>query len=658
MKIARDKTGAAPPGGIHRALGAIAVLFILLGAAAPAAAQAIRLFQLEDIGGTVEVGFLSDLGNRSRSSSRGSDFDRIELSQILHLNADGYIYHPRFLTFDTGLKLEAIEGLADQGGNRLLWGGDFRFNFLEKHPNSLSIYGAMFDSEFARPFSETYEVTNEQYGASFFQKWGWIPFDLSYQHGSRSGGLENQLDDSWDKVLFAGRYQIGERSDGRLGYDLVFEDIQGRDIRRQNLVATNVSQIGDAANKTLRTNLRLLEEHGDRQIYNATGSTNFDWKHTDNLRTRYAFDVRWSEFETQTSTNLNSSFFLSHQLYDSLGTNFEIFARLEDASFRTRDEFGGRISENYIKQLGDWGRLNISVSPHASMVYNRLDEETAFVFEEAHDLAGTQFVVLRQPDIIKSSIVVTDENGSIVYGTGDYTITQIGDGFETRLVRNTPSNIADGERVHVDYEYEVAGDNDTLTTGVGVHTSLSFLDHWMVFAHYDTVDFHVISGDEDDLRFNDFNRYVAGLGFNWPWFTAKAKFEENDASISPAWGYSGSVSFFTYGVESWNGRLNADYTYRNQDNSSQTVDRFSVSGVASKRFFKRGLLEAEGSWLWARWSGQSSEANDIDAVRLKLKYSRWYGKVEVKLETGFAQILRPTEDRRVYRIDLRVRRVF
>jgi hypothetical protein len=661
MKIPRDTTGTAPPGGIQRVIGAIAVLFLLLGGAAPAAAQAIRLLQFDDIGGAVEAGFFTNLQDRTRTSSSGSQFDRVELSQLLRLDTHGYIYHPRFLTFDTGLRLEAIEGLAGQSDNRLLGGGDFRFNFLERHPNSLSIYGRYLESEYARPFSETYNLTNQLYGATFFQKWGWIPFDLSYQHSSSDGGLDNQLDDSRDKIIFDGRYQIGERSDGRLEYDLAFEDIQNQNIRRQHLVATNVSSIGDAADKMLRTNFRFLEETNGRDYRTVGGNTNFDWKHTDNLRTQYIFDGRWSDSNVQSLTNLNGTFFLTHQLYDSLETDLELFSTYEDASFRTRNEFGGRIAENYLKRLGDWGLLNISVSPHASITFNRLEEDTAFIFDERHRMVLLQPVLLRQPDIIASSIVVTDQTGSIVYVeglAGDYTVEQVGDGFETRLRRTPISGIADGELVLVDYEYETVGDNDTLTVGVAVHTSLAFLEHWNVYAGYDTLDFHVLSGDEDDLRFNSFDRYTAGLEFNSLWFSAKTRFEDNDAKISPFWSYTGSVSFFTYGVQSWNGRLSADYSYVDQGNSDQTVNRFSVSGVASKRFFNRGFLEAEGSWLRGRWSGQQSQGNDIDAVHLKLRYSWWYGKIEIKAETGFAQLLRPTEDRSVFRADLRVRRVF
>ena len=646
---------------MHCALCVIAVLFVLLEGVEPVAAQDTRLFQIEGIGGTAEMGFLTDLQDRSRSSSRGSDFNRVELSQLLHINTFGYIYHPRFLTFDNGFKFEAIEGLAGQSGNRFLWGGDFRFNFFEQHRNSLSIYGTRVESQLARPFSETYTLTSQLFGVTFFQKWGFIPFDLMYQHGTRSGGLGNSLDDSWDKIIFGGRYQIGDRSDGKLDYDLVFEEIRGRDVRRQTLVASNESHLGDQANKTLRTSVRLFEERDGRDLRNANGNIFFDWKHTDDLGTQYTLNGRWDDSEIQTAANLESFFLLRHQLYESLGTDFEIFANLEDASFRTRKEFGSRIAENYIKRLGDWGRLNISASSRASITYNRLGEDTAFVFDESHVLVDLQPALLRQSDIIESSIVVTDTNGSTVYEEGplgDYIINTTGNGIGTELVRTPLSNIADGQLVLVDYEFEVAGDNDTLTTGANINTSLLFFDHWIVFGRYDTVDFHVLSGDEDDLRFNSFNRYLAGMQFNWPWFSAKAEFEDNDASITPYWGYSTSASFFTYGVKSWTGRLDADYRYLNQGKSGESIDRFSLSGGASRRFFNRGVLAAEGSWLRARWSGQSSNANDIDAVRVKLKYSWWYGAVEFKLETGFIQFLRPTEDRSLFRFDLQVRRVF
>jgi predicted outer membrane repeat protein len=46
-----------------------------------------------------------------------------------------------------------------------------------------------------------------------------------------------------------------------------------------------------------------------------------------------------------------------------------------------------------------------------SIVSDPLDEKTALVFDEIHVMVGLQPVLLRQPDIITSSIVVTDQNG-------------------------------------------------------------------------------------------------------------------------------------------------------------------------------------------------------------------------------------------------------
>jgi hypothetical protein len=99
------------------------------------------------------------------------------------------------------------------------------------------------------------------------------------------------------------------------------------------------------------------------------------------------------------------------------------------------------------------------------VAHNRLDEDTAFVFDERHVMDGLQPVLLQQSDIVASSIVVTDENGSIVYDKGplgDYIVNQIGGGLETVLVRTPVSNIVDGQLVLVDYEYELVENNNTL----------------------------------------------------------------------------------------------------------------------------------------------------------------------------------------------------
>jgi hypothetical protein len=461
-------------------------------------------------------------------------------------------------------------------------------------------------------------------------------------------------------MLFDGHYKISDRSDGQLDYSVAWEEIQDQNLRRQNLAASNMSLLGEGSSKRLNTYLRFFEEVNGQTLRNLTGSTAFDWKHSDDLRTRYSFSGRWNDSNVQTATNLDSSFFLNHELYDSLETRIEIVGRLEDATFRTRYELGASIAPNYLKNLGDWGRLSVLVAPRVSVVSNRLEENTAFVFDERHVMVDTQPSVLREQDIIASSIVVTDENGFVYQqgSLGDYIVNQLNGGLETQLVRTPISTIADGQLVLVDYEFELIGDNDTLSTGVNINSTLDFLDYWSAFGSYDNVDYHVLSGDKDALRLNSYDHYRFGLRYQGAWLTARAEYEENDGTLGSFRGYTGAVGLITYGARQWSARLNADYAYRDNFDTGESVNRLSVAGTASKRIFKRGVIEAEGSWLRTRWSGQSSNANDIDAFHATLNYSWWYGKVELGLQTGFAQLLRPTEDRSVFKLDMWVRRVF
>jgi hypothetical protein len=98
------------------------------------------------------------------------------------------------------------------------------------------------------------------------------------------------------------------------------------------------------------------------------------------------------------------------------------------------------------------------------LIDNRPNEDTAFVFDERHVMVGLQPVLLLQPGIIASSIVVTDENGSVMYlegGLGDYVVIETGGSIETQLSRTPISDIVDGQLVLVDYEYELAVDKNT-----------------------------------------------------------------------------------------------------------------------------------------------------------------------------------------------------
>jgi len=227
MKSRLEETRRAPNGAAGCAIAAIVVLFAAEGIANGGNNSDTDMFHLTDVSGYVELGFFTDLNERSRSSSRNSNLERIEFSETLDIDIDAYIYHPWFLSLNGGLNVETIQDVGDSGSNRTLVGGDLRLDFLRQKPNSFAVFAKVVQSQIVRPFTQSYDLTDQVYGATFYRTSGWVPFTLSYAHHIQDGGIDGNLDEIDDTVDFFGQYELNERSTGRIDYGLSFEEVLG-----------------------------------------------------------------------------------------------------------------------------------------------------------------------------------------------------------------------------------------------------------------------------------------------------------------------------------------------------------------------------------------------------------------------------------------------
>jgi hypothetical protein len=667
MTNLRDQTGEAASGSARCAIAVFAVLLALTSGAGRATAADVRLFQLTDVSGFVELGFLTHIQDRSRTSSPSSALNRVEFSQLLNASARGYVYHPSFLTLQGGLQIEFIEDVLNQGDYRILPGGDLRLDFLQNHRNGVSIFGRVLSAEQVRAFSEKYDVLSQLYGATFYQRWGWIPFSLTFQHRSMDSSGPGSFDDSAEEILFRGSYELGEQSRGNIDYDLSFQDRRGDDVRRQDLAVNNTSYFGDEGEKRLATSLIFNEEIAERvsgksKRYSVNGSTNFDWQHTDDLSTDYRLAGRWSDFGSQSVTSLNPSFLITHELYESLTSQVEIFGRLRDGSTGSRNEVAGSISEAYVKRLGGWGRLSIRATPRVAMTYDRPKGDSAPGFVEDYQMKSDPDLAreLPEPNIIESTIRVFSDDCEFVECVPgwDYLVQPVGGGVFKLSLPLFPGDLGEDALVLVEYKSELGGRGDILSTSVDVGASLWILERLALFGSYQTNDRKVVSGNERDVRINSYDRSTVGLELTWPWLSARAELEDYDATFSPFRGYLGRISVFSGSTASWRARGGVGYVFRDYSDTGETLGRLTASAGVRKRLFRRGRLELEARYQRVRWSGERSAANNVDTLSVDAGFSWWYGKIDVKLEGGMVQILRSVEDKREYRVDLRVRRPF
>jgi hypothetical protein len=430
----------------------------------------------------------------------------------------------------------------------------------------------------------------------------------------------------------------------------------------------NTSYFGDEGEKRLDTNFLFNEEitereSGKRKRYSVNGRTHFDWQHTDDLSTQYNLGGRWSELGGQGVTSLHPSFFITHDLYESLTTQVEIFGDLQDASFGSRYQFGGSISEVYAKRLGRWGRLAIRVSPRVTMTYDRPEADSAVGFDEDYPMTADEDLApeLSQPNVIESTIVVTNDNclpDRICEPGDDYTVTLPVGGFVKLVLPAPEGDLTEGDLVDVEYTYELGGRGDILGLNVNANADLWILERLGLFGRYQMNDQKVLSGHESDLRINSFERTVVGLQLLWPWFSARAEFEDYDATFEPFLGYSGRISVFSDRTAWWGARCGVSYAVREYSDTGETQSRLEASAGAGKGLFRRGKLDLAVRYRRVRWSGERSAANDVDEFFFNTGFSWWYGRIDVRLEGLVGQVIRTTEEKRVYRVDLRVRRSF
>jgi hypothetical protein len=654
-------------------LGAVRIGLIALGlmaaagAATTVSAQQAEGFRITNLDGYVELGVENEREDRSRNGVTFSEVRELEFYQLLRLDLGSFVYHPRFLTMDTGFDLELIQRRNDfnRDVNRsdpVLVGGDWNLRFLEKHPYGFSIFGAIDESNVDPILGRSYDVRSESYGAAFDYRVGPLPFRASYHHRSRTGsGAGSDVDETADEYSALAQYRLTELSDGELEYFVTSEDIRGRSIDTQEFRADNSTYLDPELRKRFSTYLQLQdreEELTDNSF--ARGSSGFDWRHTDTLSTSYDLNFQWQEINDDQLRNWNLGASLSHQLWLSLYTTSELWTRFVDAPFGTTNTYGATLGEDYTKQLGNWGRISIGIAPFVELRKERPRRDNAFALDENVELASAIPVALNQVDITASSIRVTDLSGSIIYVENvDYNV--ITQGRVTRLQRTVLSSIGDPETVLVDYDYALSGPADFLTAAIDTRVSLRLQEALTLYWNFHRKDQNQLSGEENQ-PLERIQRRLVGARFSRDWMSVGVEFEHEDARFGEFHALSQALELFTPRRFRWRARLSGTHRDLEYTDRHEKVSFYLVSGTINARVMRRGWLEVEGAYRRERWSGglipDTGDRNDVDEFGLKASFTWAFRSLEAELGGRFSRLEQRRQEEFEEEIFLRVRRDF
>jgi len=637
----------------------LAMVASLAGLVMPgvAAGQRTGLIQLDRRSGAVELGALKIDERRSRTDQETWSRDELRFIEGLELKLGGSVYHRRLVHWRLGTDLELQEEVVG-GQNEVLPGGDVHVALLEKHRFGVTLDASVAENLVDRPFARTYQVMSLFYGATLYGRRIPVPFFVSYGHTKRSGtGSSAEIDETGDEVTAGAQYQVAKRSRGRLEYKWFDQEALDRRTRGQRFVATNSTALSEDERDRLTGNFRAQQQSDVAETRFYGGDILLDWRHSPSLSSRQQVSAQRTEAAQSFINNYEVNATLRHQLYDSLTSSGGVALRAEDAAFGDQRNYIARLNEDYTKRLGGWGRLRVALDGEGEYIEARPQTNIAFVTDESVRLLSDTPVELSRSDIDAATVVVTDADGTVVYGEDqDYALTTRGPIVSIR--RLVTGDIPDGGTVLVDYQYRLLGAGDLFGRTLGAYVGVIVREAVTVYGRVSYYDQQRLSGNID-TRDDHRERRLVGLKLAGLFFAATAELESSTSRFSSFWSVAETLTVFLPNVRGWRASVGGGHRLARYRDPEEQVNRYTANATLGARLTKRLRADIGADFQRERWVSEvERDLDDLDAFGGKSTLAWRYRALTADLTGRLSLIDRAGQKERASLIYLRLRRDF
>ena len=473
----------------------------------------------------------------------------------IQLNADSYIWHPNFLFFDLtadvapGMRADRFATIPDRTETLTREWLRLQADLFRQRSMSLSLFGDVHHHLTSREFTTNVEVVNRDLGATLSYRNGGPPFSVSV------------LDSRWEQnEIRTNRRFVNDRQSvrGRVEESLYgldrhhltasYDDFArrfGPDSHIRNRVTTvtlgNTLPFSRQRTSAWRSLVWLTSQNGshpyDRvQIqegvrvdlpaeFSASGDYRFSNAEQPGFRSRQ--NTLSSRLEHQLFLSLHSHLFYEYTAIDQLARDDRRHILGGGWTYRKRIPAGGRITLLFDRRRRDEHR---DAAPEALRVV-----------DESQRMEDGGIILLENPNIDPSTVVVTDPARLIVYMEGpDYLLILRGDFLEIQRVPG--GQIEPGGTVLVSYvaRRQMAYSFIMANTSAGV--TLHLLQQLVeVYFRYSDQDFDNIDNGASRIL-KRISQRIAGGRLNWGGLSGGIEIDDLNSNIIP---YRSTRGFIT-----------------------------------------------------------------------------------------------------------------
>ena len=458
--------------------------------------------------GNLEISMTSQenentVGN-TKSTSKGSF-----MTEKLNFAAIGYVYHPRFLVFLTSVSERLDEKGSFFGPAATATDYELRSVFLPEHPYNLELFTLHRKASSPGTFWKAQTGTTDSKGATFSYKQSPYFFGSSYVDGAVDSGSNRTSSKTYQAH---GAYILpGMSNAAAYSHNEAFSS-SGMSAARDTSTFSNTVHLADIS---LSSRVNSARQNQNNPLNPEFQTRTFDWTEQlfsplpwnfstnisyGNLREVYLTGEDPSSGAPEKEAfnrSSNSSFNLSHHLYESLVTNYTLNEFSMSSYSGEITARSNSLSSTYLKAIPS-GRLSAGIQ-YGKMVSERLG--TLAVLNETHSAALFGAFSLIQQYVIESSIQVQVKDpgtGSfITLPKGNYFVQPLGAGIQITVLSVSPVELQPDPAYL--YEFHVSyslSDQSKLTmASKGYSLKLDLFNNLLSpYYNYSTTDQELVSG--------------------------------------------------------------------------------------------------------------------------------------------------------------------
>lgn len=340
---------------------------------------------------------------------------------------------------------------------------------------------------------------------------------------------------------------------------------------------------------------------------------------------RYSFYQNNLQNNKSQRHNFNTA--LQHQLFLSLKSNvFFNYAHVKRNSFLEKNYTGG-LSLNYLKKIPTTGYLSFNYSFTRRINNNYGDDKKLTILNEELTLTDGQLAFLERPNVIISSVVVSNLAGTIFYQPNfDYILIPFGNNME---IRRVPGGlIANGETVNINYQVT---QNNNYNVQSNIHifgSSISFFKDLIKFS-YTRSQTAIESNTTQDLSFNEYKANELQARIRYRFATAGIKYHRRIGNIFSSEG----LTYFANLNYSFNSKLalslsanKSSYVYGELNQLDYKNNASAISAQIAYNINYKNKINSSISY-----QDQEGDRIKLKLLRLRIEYTATLSKLYATL---------------------------